>query len=362
MLYIIDEMNKPLPKEITPFAVVGGDHHIHAWKHPDPETRIRSSMDVLARGAADARRLDVPLIVNGDLTHDKNNLNPAVTSELMSFFQQEKSIGTKIILNVGNHERTEKYHDLHTLKCFEPVVDLVASSPRLIRLAHKKWHDQKERAINVMLVPFYYNHKQAMTDIDLFKLFDRVPTGESLVFVGHYPVDGAEVNGIKPHFGIKYEDFRPQQFEALLFNDIHKSQPISEKAYHLGCTHQNNFGEEGYSYGWWVLGLWGSDPTAIVVARLPIEAAEFYTGTADETELIDDRIDYVREKPASVIARSLEQQGAPRIQFNAGDVGHQIEKYLSYQVEQGTATNEDKAKMLRAVMEILRPANSPGAR
>ena len=358
MLYVIDKMHSPPPHEIIPFAVIGGDHHIHAWKQPDPETRIGASMHVLARGSAEARRLNVPFIINGDLTHDKNNMNPAVTSELMAFFQQEKGLGAKIILNVGNHERTEKYHTLHTLACFEPVVEFVASDLRLICLTRQ----DTPLGMNIMLVPFFYNHKQAMEEIDRTQLWSKAPSGEPLVFVGHYPVDGAEVNGIKPHFGIKYEDFRPDQFEALLFNDIHKSQPVSEKAYHLGCTHQNNFGEEGYNYGWWVLGLWGSDPTAVVVARLPMEAPQFYTGTADETELIDERMDYVREKPSSVIARSIQEQGAPRIQFSPGDLGGSIDKYLTYQVDQGVMGNDKKAKMLRAVMEIMRPANAPGAR
>lgn len=358
MFYVIDNRNTPLPKEIIPFAVVGGDHHIHAWKQPDPETRIRASMDVLSRGAADARRLNVPFIVNGDLTHDKNNMNPAVTAELTEFFIREKAMGGRIILNVGNHERTEKYHTLHTLKCFEPVVEFVASDPHLIRLTRQ----DTPLAMNIMLVPFFYNHKLAMEEIDRANLWAKVPTGETLVFVGHYPVDGAEVNGIKPHFGIKYEDFRPAQFEALLFNDIHKSQPVSEKAYHLGCTHQNNFGEEGYNYGWWVLGLWGADPAAVVVARLPMEAPEFFTGTAVETELIDERTDYVRETPESVIARSIEEQGGPRIQFKQGDLSGSIDKYLTYQVDQGLMMPGMKAKMLRAVMEILRPANAPGAR
>lgn len=362
MLYVITEPMTALRPEITPFAVIGGDHHIHAWKQPDPETRIGASMAVLVRGAAQARQFGVPLIVNGDLTHDKNNLNPAVTSELMSFFTQEKQMGTRIILSVGNHERTEKYHSLHTLKCFEPVVELVASDPRLIRLTRQG----TPLALNVMLVPFYYNHMMAVNEIDRLRLLDQVPAGESCVFVGHYPVDGAEVNGIKPNFGIKYEDFRPEQYEALLFNDIHKAQPVSEKAYHLGCTHQNNFGEEGYDYGWWLVGLWGGDPAAVVIARLPMAAPEFYTVSDEEivaAEVAQAGFDgYVREKPASVIARSIQEQGAPRIQFKPGDLGGSIEKYLTYQVEQGLMMNDMKAKMLRAVMEILRPANAPGAR
>jgi DNA repair exonuclease SbcCD nuclease subunit len=354
MLYVIDDPTAD-KSQFTPFAVVGGDHHIHAWKQPDPETRIMSSVHVLLQGIQAARAMDVPLIINGDLTHDKNNLNPVVTSELMDLFTQEKANGSRIILNVGNHERTEKYHNLHTLKCFEPVVDLIASEPHLIRLER---HGSSLK-LNVMLVPFYYNHKQAMVDIDLHKLWEQVPTGETLVFVGHYPVDGAEVNGVKPHFGIKLEDFRPAQFEALLFNDIHKAQPVSEKAYHLGCTHQNTFGEEGYKYGWWALGLWGNDPTAVTIARLPTTAPEFYTV---EQRYETPGNDYMREKPATVIARSLEEQGAPRIQLSNASLGESIERYLTYQVNQGLLVQDRKAKILRAVMEILRPANAPGAR
>ncbi len=358
MLYVIDKPNTPLPAEFTPFAVIGGDHHIHAWKNPDPETRIIASLRVLESGLADARRLNVPLIINGDLTHNKNSLDPAVTFELIDLFTREKDLGGRIILNVGNHERTEKYHSLHTLRCFEPVVDLVASIPQVIRLTQHN----NTATLNIMLVPFYYNHKQAMVDIDLHKLWEKIPAGEPVVFAGHYPVDGAEVNGIKPNFGISYEDFQPDRFTALLFSDIHKAQPISEKAYHLGCTHQNNFGEEGYKFGWWALGLWGDDPTAVTIARLPLEAPQFYTGTEDEVALIDERVDYVREKPATAIARSMAEQGAPRIEFDQGDLGGSIQKYLAYRVEQGQITQEMQVKMTKAVGEIIRPAVAPGAR
>lgn len=354
MLYVIDDPNADV-SQFTPFAVVGGDHHIHAWKYPDPETRISASMGVLAQGAEAAQRLDVPLIVNGDLTHDKNALDPMVTSNLMGFFREMQNYGIRIILSVGNHERTEKYHTLNTLQCFEPVVDMVASSPRLLNLTRQ----DTPNGLSLMLVPFYYNHKQAMVDIDHLQLWDEVPESNALVFVGHYPVDGAEINGIKPNFGIRYEDFRPDQFAALLFNDIHKAQPVSEKAYHLGCTHQNTFGEEGYQYGWWAVGLWGDDPNAVTIARLPTIAPEFQT-VEEKYETLKPV--YMREKPSTVIARTMEAQGAPRIQFDQGDLGDSIQRYLAYRVQHNELTQEQADRMRGGVAEIMRVASAPGAR
>jgi DNA repair exonuclease SbcCD nuclease subunit len=366
MLYVIEDP-KADKSNFTPFAVIGGDHHIHAWKYPDPETRIYASASVLQQGIDAARAMGVPLIVNGDLTHDKNSLDPLVTAILSRMFSEARTKGSKIILNIGNHERPLKFHSMHTLACFEPVVDIVASDPRLIRLtppaSMKAWPvTNKDMALNILLVPFYYNHKHAMADIELHKLLNKVPAGEPLIFVGHYPVDGAEVNGIKPHFGIKLEDFLPTQFEALLFNDIHKAQPISDKAYHLGCTHQNTFGEQGYKYGWWAVGLWGNDPRAITIARLPTTAPEFFTGEEAEVAGLETRGGYVREKPTTVISRSLAEQGAPRIEFTQTDLGGVMEKYLSYQVSQGMMLEPMKAKMKQAVAEIMRPAAAPGAR
>lgn len=359
MLYVIDDPNADKP-HFVPFAVIGGDHHIHSWKYPDPEKRIYASASVLQQGLDHAKRLGVPLIVNGDLTHDKNSMDPLVTAVLTNQLRAAQIDKVRVILNVGNHERTQKFHQMHTLVCFEPVVDFVASEPRLIRLTSHK----SPLAMNIMLVPFYYNHKQAMEEIDRRDLWKQANSGEPLIFVGHYPVDGAEVNGIKPHFGIKYEDFRPTQFEALLFNDIHKAQPISEKAFHLGCTHQNTFGEQGYRYGWWAVGLWGADPKAITIARLPTFAPEFITGTEQEISesLATVKGDYTREKPATVIARTMSEQGAPRITFKAGDLGNSIEQYLSFQVSQGLLLDPMKQKITKAVAEIMRPHTAPGAR
>lgn len=200
MFYVIDDPHADKTNFI-PMAVVGGDHHIHSWKHPDPEQRIDASANVLWQGMEHARKLNVPLIVNGDLTHDKNSLDPLVTATLSKMFASAKAAGVRVILNVGNHERTEKFHEMHTLACFEPVVDFVASAPHLIRLTRASASfRQADLSMNVMLVPFYYNHKQAMADIDIRNLWNEVGNGP-LVFVGHYPVDGAEVNGIKPRVG-----------------------------------------------------------------------------------------------------------------------------------------------------------------
>lgn len=358
MLYILNDQNTPgdWQKRFFPLFVIGGDHHIHAWKQGDWTQRIQNSASVLEQGIMYAKEYGVPFILNGDLTHDKNALNPHVTEVLVQIFERWKD-EVVIFLVVGNHERPDKYGMTNTLACFSSLVHVVSDFDCLPL--------NVEPPMQLCMAPFVYDHK-AMSET-IRKVLDNSQSAPRVkrILCGHYPVTGAELNGIRLDTGVLLEDFFPQAFEALLFSDIHKHQVINEKACHLGLTHQNNFGEAGYDYGWWLCGVWDNNPEWITIKRLKVNAPEFRTVTdaqdaAQAGEVADG--DFVREAPQTVISRTLDTIEGPRLLLDRRDMFTTVKQFLGYKRDKGLLDPHLLPDVQTAALSLFLPEDAPGAR
>lgn len=335
---------------IKPLFVVGGDHHLHQHQYGNrlngegaPE-RVQAGLDALMCGYLYASRFQVPFIVNGDLTHNKNSLDPVVTWHLYELFKSLRTAKSSAdsgsvvdtYLVVGNHERPEKYKATHTLRVFEDVVKRVISEPEVLIFEN----------VEVGFLPFFYDHLSAIAKLDAIERF-----GNFGITVGHYPTSGANLGSYELESPVNFNDFHPEKWNAVLLNDIHKHQPIGANGYHLGATMQNNFGDD-MDTGWWL--CCRNHQGDVFLYRLPISTPCFmYCDTAEEAEVRRQQGHYTRVKPEKVIADTMAEQDQARLDFNMQDMRGTIGKYLEFQTEAGKVAGTDVAEIQSRAVKAL---------
>lgn len=338
---------------IKPLFVIGGDHHLHQHQYGNhlngegaPE-RVQAGLDALLSGYLYASTYHVPFIVNGDLTHNKNSLDPVVTWHLYALFKSLLTTGSamavpgeKLIvptyLVVGNHERPEKYKTTHTLRVFEDVVERVISEPEVVQFD----------GIEVGFLPFFYDHLGAIAKLEAIERFGNVG-----ILVGHYPTSGANLGSYTLESPVNIGDFHPEKWNAVLLNDIHKHQPIGTNGYHLGATMQNNFGDD-MDTGWWL--CCRNHQGDIFLYRLPISTACFmYCDTPEEAEVRRQQGHYARVKPERIIADTMAEQDQARLDFDMQDMRSTISTYLKFQSEAGKIPRTDVVEIQSRAMKAL---------
>lgn len=332
------------PTHAEKVCVIGGDHHIHQHQYMNAvgdhgiPNRVFQGLRVLEQGYDRAKHEGVPFIINGDLTHNKNSMDPLVTSVLDKFFQTvEADDAIDIWLVPGNHEKPEKFQHVNTLEVFERGCVHLVRKPARIEI----------NGTHLILCPFAYDHKnQAMVALG------HKQNQHPAIFIGHFPVDGASLGRHTLSTSVKFEDFQPDHYTALLFNDIHKHQPIGTKGYHLGATMQNNFGESGYDVGWWLMSVSGAE---VYLERVPVQAPQFfYTDDSEAADKLREQGHYARVRPQTVVKTMMEQQEQARIDFNMDDLDTTIENYIKFQVENGRFSPEDESELKRLAQVAMK--------
>ena len=178
------------------------------------------------------------IVFTGDLVHSKNQMTPELV-EFIAWTLTECSKIAKTVLIPGNHDFLE--NNMERLDALTPVVDSLK---------------------NEMVV--YYKNRGVYTDQNIdwcvYSLMDHnIPPDiqkSERVKIGlfHGPVQGLTTD-----VGYKFDSgFESDKFDGcdLVFcGDIHKRQvfniPRGKKAYMIGSTIQQNFGEtiEKHGYG-----------------------------------------------------------------------------------------------------------------
>jgi DNA repair exonuclease SbcCD nuclease subunit len=179
------------------------------------------------------------IVFTGDLVHSKNQMTPELV-EFIAWVLTECSKIAKTIIIIGNHDFLE--NNTARLDALTPIIDSLQ---------------------NEMIV--YYKNRGVYEDENInwcvYSLMDHnippeVMKSDKLnIGLFHGPVQGLYTD-----IGYKFEDgFEVNKFngcDLVLCGDIHKRQvfdiPNGKKAYMVGSTIQQNFGETIRKHGYGV--------------------------------------------------------------------------------------------------------------
>jgi len=176
------------------------------------------------------------IVFTGDLVHSKNQMTPELI-EMVSWVLTECSKIAKTIVIIGNHDFLE--NNMSRLDALSPIVDSLKNE-------------------NV----FYYKDRGVYTDENIdwvvYSLMDHnVPPDITINSNKKIGLFHGPIVGLTTDIGYKFEDgFDTHRFmgcDLVLCGDIHKRQifdiPGQKKAYMVGSTIQQNFGETVRKHG-----------------------------------------------------------------------------------------------------------------
>jgi len=209
------------------------DLHIRLFKDHDLYKKILNQAFSEWRDLAPDR-----IVFTGDLVHSKNQMTPELI-EFVAWVLNECSKIAKTVVIIGNHDFLES--NIQRLDALTPIVESL----------------QNENVV-------YYKDRGVYQDQNIdwcvYSLMehnippDMTKNGNTKIGLFHGPVQGLTTDiGYKFEEGFDVDKFRG--CDLVLCGDIHKRQifdiPNGKKAYMIGSTIQQNFGEtvEAHGYG-----------------------------------------------------------------------------------------------------------------
>ena len=193
------------------------------------------------------------IVFTGDLVHSKNQMTPELV-EFVAWILSECSKITKTILIIGNHDFLENNNT--RLDALTPIIDSLKSS-------------------NISYLKNRGVYEDENINWCVFSLMDHnippeIKKSENLnIGLFHGPIQGLYTD-----VGYKFEDgYDSSKFKGcdlVLCGDIHKRQifdiPNKKKAYMIGSTIQQNFGETIRKHGY---GIYEVDKDEYTFVDLP---------------------------------------------------------------------------------------------
>lgn len=210
------------------------DLHIRLFKEHDLYRKI------MVQALNEWRSLQPDRIVfTGDLVHSKNQMTPELV-EFVAWILTECASITKTILIIGNHDFLENNNE--RLDALSPIIDSL-KNPNIVYFKNRGMYEDN----NINWCVFSLVEHNIPPDI--------VKNGHVNIGLFHGPVQGLTTD-----IGYKFEDgFDTSKFKGcdlVLCGDIHKRQifdiPGGKKAYMVGSTIQQNFGETVNRHGYGV--------------------------------------------------------------------------------------------------------------
>ena len=176
------------------------------------------------------------IVFTGDLVHSKNQMTPELI-EFVAWTLTECSKIAKTILIIGNHDFLE--NNMSRLDALTPIIDSLHDENIVYLKNRGVYNDQ-----NIDWVVYSLIDHNIPPDIEKS---DNVKIG-----LFHGPVQGLSTDiGYKFDTGFDSEKFAG--CDLVLCGDIHKRQvfniPGGKKAYMVGSTIQQNFGETIKKHG-----------------------------------------------------------------------------------------------------------------
>jgi DNA repair exonuclease SbcCD nuclease subunit len=208
------------------------DLHIRLFKDHDLYKKI------LNQALSEWKSLSPDRIVfTGDLVHSKNQMTPELI-EFVAWVLNECSKITKTIVIIGNHDFLE--NNMSRLDALTPIVESLQNENVVYYKDRGVYQD-----LNIDWCVYSLMEHNIPPDMDKN---DNVKIG-----LFHGPVQGLTTD-----IGYKFEEgFSVDKFKGcdlVLCGDIHKRQvfdiPNGKKAYMVGSTIQQNFGETIRKHGY----------------------------------------------------------------------------------------------------------------
>jgi DNA repair exonuclease SbcCD nuclease subunit len=207
------------------------------------------------------------IVFTGDLVHSKNQMTPELI-EFVAWVLNECSKITKTIVIIGNHDFLE--NNVQRLDALTPIIDSLQNE-NVVYLKDRGVYEDEN--VNWCV----YSLVQHNIPPDIMKS-DKTNIG-----LFHGPVIGLSTD-----IGHKFEDgFDVAKFKGcdlVLCGDIHKRQvfdiPGKKKAYMIGSTIQQNFGETIKAHGYGVYELEKDEYTFIDLPN-PKPFLKFYINSID---------------------------------------------------------------------------------
>jgi len=177
------------------------------------------------------------IVFTGDLVHSKNQMTPELI-EFVAWVLTECSKISKTVLIIGNHDFLE--NNMSRLDALTPIIDSLQDE-NIVYLKNRGVYEDQ----NIDWVVYSLMDHNIPPDIEKN---DRLKIG-----LFHGPVQGLTTD-----IGYKFETgFESDKFDGcdlVLCGDIHKRQifniPGGKKAYMVGSTIQQNFGETINKHGY----------------------------------------------------------------------------------------------------------------
>ena len=208
------------------------DLHIRLFKDHDLYRGILNNMLEQFREIKPDR-----ITFTGDLLHSKNQLTPEAI-EMSSWVLTECSKIAKTVLIIGNHDFLE--NNMSRLDALTPIIDSLQDENIAYLKSRGEYEDE-----NVDWVVFSLMDHNIPPDIE--------KTGRVKIGLFHGPVQGLTTDiGYKFDSGFDSDKFKG--CDLVLCGDIHKRQvfniPGGKKAYMVGSTIQQNYGETLKNHGY----------------------------------------------------------------------------------------------------------------
>ena len=177
------------------------------------------------------------IVFTGDLVHSKNQMTPELI-EFVAWTLTECSKIAKTVLIIGNHDFLE--NNMSRLDALTPIIDSLQDENIAYLKSRGEYEDE-----NVDWVVFSLMEHNIPPDIE--------KTGRVKIGLFHGPVQGLTTDvGYKFDSGFDSDKFKG--CDLVLCGDIHKRQvfniPGGKKAYMIGSTIQQNYGETLKNHGY----------------------------------------------------------------------------------------------------------------
>jgi DNA repair exonuclease SbcCD nuclease subunit len=207
------------------------------------------------------------IVFTGDLVHSKNQMTPELI-EFVAWVLNECAKISKTIVIIGNHDFLE--NNVQRLDALTPIIDSLQNE-NVVYLKDRGVYEDEN--VNWCV----YSLVQHNIPPDIMKS-DKTNIG-----LFHGPVIGLSTD-----IGHKFEDgFDVAKFKGcdlVLCGDIHKRQvfdiPGKKKAYMIGSTIQQNFGETIKAHGYGVYEIEKDEYTFIDLPN-PKPFLKFYINSID---------------------------------------------------------------------------------